>query len=116
MTEPIVNIPLLRKAVEWVEEQDALPEDTRQWMQDVWGLSEDDRLMEYGHSVGCGTAYCVGGKIAEDAGIDWSIQAAGHVAGDLLGLTGLQADELFEPGNTAADIRRIAESIAGERL
>lgn len=133
---PTPNIPLLRKVVEWVEEQETLTEG-RQWRQATWIVSEQyigpGRSSAY---FNCGTAYCVAGKIAIDAG--WTPiwegaggrgeQAAdevtkngvtmdvGQVARLELGLSYPQGNALFAGSNDAADIRRNAELIAGERL
>lgn len=113
-----VNVPLLRKAVEWVEEQVALPESERVWDQSEW----------------CGTYMCVAGFIAVVEG--WSPVAeyashvqrfgeqrpASEVAEEALGLTDEQGDDLFlrtidtTPELEAQNIRRLCENIAGERL
>ena len=114
-----VNIPLLRKAVEWVEEQDRLPEQQRQWNQWNFVELESDRI-----DGGCGTAYCVAGYIGAlvdarftNTSLIETEDGAMHVADvaeDALGLPDRHG--LFQCNNTAADIRRIAEGIAGERL
>lgn len=106
------NVPLLRKVVEWVEEQDRLPKSERVWNQIFW----------------CGTTYCIAGKLALDDG--WQVLDSqsntvhkgglaawpDDIAKNLLGLAIGDASQLFDPDNTAADIRRIAEELAGERL
>ena len=122
-----VNIPLLRKAVEWVETQAALPADESEWHQGAWVWRREDQE----HNT-CGTAYCVAGYIGQmldDQFKDneWGVDKDGrpchvaHFAADALGITydrfGLSANEdLFHADNTAEDVRRIAEQIAGERL
>ncbi len=143
-----VNIPLLRKGVEWVEEQDALRElgqnsfwDQEFWMMRRWQGAEldslellnlaQDQLKEHW----CDSGMCFAGKIAFDAGwkpvyADDASEVADSatkegvpgtsfiraVAQKLLGLDWWEADRLFEGTNTAADIREIAEDLAGERL
>lgn len=142
MTE--VNIPLLRKAVEWVEEQAKLPKIDREWDQNYWvalptdvaaHLAEEVVLeslpgpsklkfndIQWALSAHCGTTYCVAGYVAmcddpryaNDSEVDGI--PAKHKAEELLGLDFTQANKLFHYGNTAEDVRRIAEQIAGERL
>ena len=153
MTE--VNIPLLRKEVEWVEEQDKLPYTVREWNQRVYveplfdtSLNNANRKrQELGMANHCGTAYCVAGHIgaqldkrfARDSSIvvtkdDPLVQYLGeeyitalnregtvlvhveHVATKALGLSGYDASRMFSGSNSAEDIRRIAEEVAGEKL
>jgi hypothetical protein len=124
-----VNIPLLRKAVEWVEEQEKRPLHQRQWNQghyvhyNIWaGLKVDD--LGY-----CGTTYCVAGYVGQLLEPRYSDDALPvgrlgepdlpHVndfAAEALGLTTPQADLLFSGSNTASQVRRIAERLAGEKL
>lgn len=111
-----VNVPLLRKMVEWVEEQEKLTEG-REWYQPtiiahsvMLGLSRDNY---------CGTVYCVAGKVAVDNGWTNSMgdpTAAIDYAESCLGLKHIPDHGLFVRDNTAEDIRRIAEDIAGEKL
>jgi hypothetical protein len=128
MTDPVPNLPLLRKAVEWVEEQAAKPERHRGWYQPAWRetASELDR--------DCGTCYCLAGHVVESSGATWlddetvapepgdfpeKYEFVGHRARLLLGLTRDEGHSLFRGVNSAADIRRIAERIAaraGDRL
>lgn len=122
---PKVNVPLLRKAVEWVEEQAALPVETRTWFQGDWVVTEARRLRDHGHSAGCGTSYCVAGWVAsqaypeladsQSALVGDEVLYTSEVAAELLGLTSYD-HTLFWGGNSAADIRRIAEELAGEKL
>lgn len=138
--EPKPNIPLLRKAVEWVEQEAAKPEIDREWDQSAWRRAPELRAhslllySEYWESkertdqvaAHCGTAYCVAGYVGQmlDERFKNSevIQVEGepvHVADfakDALGLTDEQSEWLFAGVNTAEDVRRIAEEIAGERL
>lgn len=78
----MIDVPLLRKAVEWVEEQEALPPRQREWRQSVWrgvafrpagivqGPLQAARVVSGGRS--CGTTYCVAGYIAEMTGGTWA--------------------------------------------
>jgi hypothetical protein len=130
-----MNIPLLRKAVEWVEEQDALATSKRKWYQGSWAQKRIDAAQENVNDPFCHTAVCVAGKIALDAGWVpvWDDQNEAmfyadratkngvtlpieHIAARELGLDVEDANDLFDGNNQAADIRMIAESIAGERL
>jgi hypothetical protein len=121
MTEP--NIPLLRKMVEWVEEQEQLPARDREWEQVSW--------LRRGTYWTCGTVMCVAGKVAVDAGFvpsfgndDFTYYVTDPVTGQSHDVEKLAAEllgigddsPLFGGSNNAADIRRHAEAIAGERL
>lgn len=124
MTE--VNVPLLRKAVEWVEAQAELEISERQWMQGVWVTPEEHRIQHMEHTPGCGTAYCVAGYIGqllnEDyAHYDWATidGEPTHVsdfAEKQLGLDGFQASVLFSATNSPERIRALAEEYAGGSL
>lgn len=125
-----LNVPLLRKAVEWVEEQAALPEEQSAWYQGTWMVNAE--LLERE----CGTAYCMAGYIGQllDERYRESQTVDGvHVAdfaGEALGLERPDAGELmggvgsmghafqplFHASNDATDIRRIAERLAGGPL
>lgn len=133
-----VNIPLLRKAVEWAEAEAAKPEIDRQWDQTQWFLSSDDRAFNLLYTVPltdierdqveavlaahCGTSHCIAGYVGalldeRFATTNWIVGV--HVkkfARDALGLNHEQADRLFNFDNSIADVRRIAEELAGERL
>jgi len=126
--EPTVNVPLLRKAVEWVEEQVEL-DGWGQWDQSAWLVTEDFRIHELDHEPGCGTAYCVAGYVGqlvnpaylEDAWGGTVVGAPGarhvsDVAREALGLTPMQADMLFESTNGVDRIRELAEGFAGGAL
>lgn len=124
MTE--VNVPLLRKAVEWVEAQAEVDISERQWMQGVWATPEEQRVEYLNHEPGCGTAYCVAGYIGqllnEDyANHDWAIVdgESMHVsdfAEKQLGLTEFQGSCLFSATNSPERIRALAEEYAGGPL
>lgn len=145
-TELEVNIPLLRKAVEWVEVQAELPEIDREWAQesyltpasnravalvygalrttDHWDLLSSAGLRRIAAQVAphCGTAYCVAGWVAVQVDPRYITRDTvggihcSGVAQKALGLNDDQARMLFHGLNSADSIRRIAENIAGERL
>lgn len=127
MSETKVDIPRLRKAVEWVEEQAALPVTIRQWLQTKWMVirghdSYHDNILENNQRTECGTAMCLAGKVVQDEyGRTWIKERLPNVSfrdegAKLLGLTMVQADMLFDANNSATEIRAIAERIAGEKL
>ena len=116
MTENNVNVPLLRKAVEWAEAEAAKPVDQSHWNQMDW-VSER----------ACGTAYCIAGYVAQlqDERLvsqstiydeDGKYLSSRLVAMEALGLTPPQAGVLFWGANSIEDVRRIAEDLAGEPL
>lgn len=115
-----VNVPLLRKAVEWAESEAAKPREVSQWHQ-----------TRFAEPIDCGTAYCLAGWVAVNDGLPQSVfaeymaksDASGEAAitiedraAAVLGLTDEQANRLFDADNTIEDVREIAESMAGERL
>ena len=124
MFEPTPNLPLLRKVLEHV---DAHPDE---WTQYTWGVQTT--------RSSCGTAFCIAGHAATLAGMepvwktsgdyvamdsvmdgDGNTSYVGDAAQRLLGLTPTEGQELFDGGNTRADIQAVAERIAargGERL
>lgn len=113
-----LNLPLLRKAVEWATAEAARPQVESEWFQGHYRTAGED----LGRS--CGTAYCIAGWVNHSDGHpalgDWM-----HAA-DLLGISHVDAwgdtnvrTGLFESHNTIEDVRRIAERIArqhGETL
>jgi len=132
---PDVNIPLLRKAVEWAEAEAMKPIEMSRWEQTMWVTTPQDqaysraRLAELGprgwngwmeqaakRAPECGTCYCIAGYIAHEVEGMAVGRSADDAAGDLLGISTDNADELFNANNTIEDVRRIAESIAGEKL
>lgn len=127
MTETTVNIPLLRKAVEWAEAEAAKPWELCEWnQQDTIRPPENVlpsfRDLQAGVSVSaqkaaeCGTCFCVAGYVvAVIDGPAWRDSRMKRAA-EHLGLNDDDAWDLFAANNTIADVRRIAESIAGERL
>ena len=129
-----VNVPLLRKAVEWAEAEAAKPPELCEWEQRLYVLptvetaSADliaefgglERLAEerqrHGRSEDCGTCYCVAGYVASLSGQEFGYHEADVIAAEALGLDGYEASSLFDARNTIEDVRRIAEEIARERL
>lgn len=121
------DIPLLRKVVEWAEEEAAKPPAESRWYQSNWATE-----------LSCGTAFCIAGKVVSDAYAGraelvpvhalsdaFELRLGGvrlnwHEQGrDLLGLDDDQAYRLFDEHNTIADVRALAEEIAaaaGDRL
>ena len=87
-----VNIPLLRKAVEWAEAEAKKPLLEREWDQSGWMRSPKHRardyLMDKAHRTGnfaeltdegiqelaqtCGTSYCIAGYICHLAGLTFT--------------------------------------------
>lgn len=120
---PTPNVPLLRKVVEWVEAEEAKPEEQREWYQPSYFVRRSH--------FDCETVCCVAGKIALDEGWvprfgighltsvcekDGVVTLASEVARNALGLDEYQSYNLFHGGNTASRVRRLAEEYAGERL
>lgn len=130
---PTPNVALLRKAVEWVEAEAALPMTQRQWEQGSWFRPREVEATNF-----CGTACCVAGWVGLNSDevqpqveqdvygndrytdrVEYPSGLVVHVsdyAQHALGLTDAQADRLFAGGNTATVIREVAEQIAGEPL
>lgn len=120
------NIPELRKTVEWVEAQAQLPHTEREWNQQHWisHLDTASREMFKVPSWHCGTVACFAGHVGMEHGAksefvslaDGSRVHIRDYASYILGLSEWQARELYKGNNTASDIRRICEEIAGEPL
>jgi len=118
MTEPTVNIPLLRKAVEWAEAEAAKPWELSEWNQAEVAVEPQWLQSESGEQKAdeCGTCYCIAGYIAALDGV--MVNRMEYAAG-VLGIPrtdSMTVSPLFASQNTIEDVRRIAESIAGERL
>ena len=130
-----VNIPLLRKAVEWAEAEAVKPEIDRTWIQGTWitrsWTAAYDMLEEVSNiedhqlkavAEHCGTAYCVAGYIGQLLDERYAIVSevdGVHVSEfveQALGLDECDAEALFAGGNSIEDIRILAERFAGERL
>jgi len=120
MTLTMPNLPLLRKAVKWVETEAARPEKERGWLQAMYAV-EGELIYRT-----CDYAYCVAGYVRSlyDGPMPlWADRAkTGRIAAELLGISALDHNAgwgLFATDNSARDVRRIAEEIAasvGETL
>lgn len=120
-TAPVVDVGLLRKAVDWVREQDALPWWDSAWAQGEWAADVSGERS-------CGTAYCVAGYIASMHGTvrtDGSSAVVtedgnwAHIptyAREKLGITERESNVLFHAANSCADIEYIASRLAGEEI
>jgi hypothetical protein len=138
------DIPMLRKAVEWVEFQAELPAIDREWRQESYLTRARDHAVSLVHAAiygtkharnmnglaqvveqvepHCGTAYCVAGYVAaqvdrryiENDTVDGVHSSV--VAVQALGINHEQARDLFHGSNSARMVRQVAERIAGERL
>lgn len=133
-----VNIPLLRKAVEWAEFEAAQPAIDCHWNQgwfvlkpqdvaadlledavfhDVLNADHQDVVAEH-----CGTAYCIAGYVGQllnPAYAKNDTVRGVHVAEFArreLGISQGDAEWLFEGSHTIEEVRSVAEHIAGEKL
>lgn len=113
-----VNVPLLRKVVEWAE---AEAENARRGSLSQW--YQGDYIME----TGCGTAYCIAGWTLHEAGYtDEEIKQmstngkAPAKAAELLGIEFNRGygdgHRLFFGSNSIEKVRILAEEAAGEKL
>ena len=113
VVDPVPNVPLLRKATEWVAEQSALSilDPNRKWDQTTWYETRPE--------TGCGTVCCVAGYVSVDLlGNDPGNNHAEKTS-EALGLTFGEAETLFKATNTAETVQLVAELIAeraGEKL
>lgn len=114
-----VNIPLLRKAVEWAEAEAAKPDRYCEWWQASYKLDGEDIGRE------CETCYCIAGYVVHlNGGLppDGDYEDYDEIAANLLGIDTDHhnfGSGLFNGDNKIEDVRRIAEQIAaeaGERL
>lgn len=131
-----VDVPLLRKAVEWAEAEAAKPAEECGWYQASYVMpvrhgdgspvaffGEDDSMILKSEEInGCGTAFCIAGWVywqATGAIVLDSLGRAPDVdtfARKALGITSAQASDLFSGCNSIDRVRSVAEEIAGERL
>jgi hypothetical protein len=132
-----VNIPLLRKAVEWAEAEAAKPAELCEWNQSYYYIPTlEERDTKFAHdstmqpepdfdwvaearkdlAPECGTCYCIAGYVASTVNGSFTYYNAEYIAKDALGLSSGQAADLFFGGNSIDHVRRIAEEIAGEKL
>lgn len=134
MTEPIPNLPLLRKVLDHI---DAHPDE---WYQQDWGIQPTEYAECTGHDIealpapACGTAFCIAGHAAIMSGARplWrngkmndvctpagAVVGTGDYAAEVLGLTSDEDVALFDEWNSRETIQRHAEAIAaraGEAL
>lgn len=136
-----VNVPLLRKVVEWAEAEAEKPEIDSEWNQGLWytppfnkawflirdatETSDTDAALVSLLAPHCGSSYCIAGYIAQSVDERYRTQntvngvESSTVAANELGINESQACSrygLFYGSNTIHDIRRIAEQLAGEKL
>lgn len=140
MTALEVNVPLLRKSVEWAEAEAAKGHLLSEWYQGQWVVKNPatyeflDGPLEstggrYTKSPECGTCFCIAGfTVANELGEEAVAEMmqnpysnpygvfVNESAANLLGLNPQQASRLFDACNDIEDVRAIAEEIAGERL
>lgn len=121
-------IPLLRKGVEWVEEQDRLDPEIREWVQGDWVVSEEERVSVNLHRPECGTGRCLAGflgmqlnpqafkdKWEAETEIGW--HTVDTYVERKMGIDPFHnGGYLWDGNNDAKSIRRIAENIAGQSL
>jgi len=137
---PTPDIPKLRKLYEWACEQDALRKksfragdyDLTEWAQGQWA----QKIV--GVEGVCGTAYCIAGKAAAEAGATWTEQQlSGEHGGSTctlpngrvmtvrifaqqdLGLSHSEASRLFHGTNDIGTIHHVLRDIwerAGEKF
>ena len=128
MTEPTVNIPLLRKAVEWAEAEAAMPSRISRWNQGAWVINP----VEIQRDEACGTCYCIAGfVVSQESTVApvtdkwWQVMVDDAIvdeydfcslAASRLGIDRADANRLFNASNSIEDVRIQAESIAGESL
>ncbi len=125
-----VNIPVLRKAVEWIEEQAKIPWRDRVWDQTRWVGNQRTPDINLDHIYGatgvCGTTYCMAGYIAQSNGWtpvgmdafwkDGVTKRAAVIAREILNIERDDAGLLWFAPNDPVIIRERAEEIAGEKL
>lgn len=127
-----VNVPRLRKAVEWAEAETQKPRELREWEQAFYILPnpKDESAMQrvrgtewvfevrqkFGKSQDCGTCFCIAGYVADQVAPGTDYDNCSQVAEEALGLNEYQAGCLFSASNSIGEIRRLAETFAGEKL
>lgn len=130
--EPHVDVPLLRKVVEWAEVEAKKPFMERAWYQDAYYMRPGEHVFNpetEKSEIRCGTAYCIAGwTVAETLGPDEAMNFSGDVvtsAGEFirdceeraLEMLNISTDHgLFDCSLTIEEVRAIAEKIAGEPL
>lgn len=118
MTDTLIpNVAELRRVLHKIEDYPA------SWYQGLYASRDS-----------CGTAYCFAGHVVVDAGYEFfwlrptsfsasmvivnglKLFPADSLAGNLLGLTDNQRDELFEANNSLEDLRRICFEITNGEI
>lgn len=135
-----INVPLLRKTLDWAHEewQKKRRGEISEWNQGAWMASTVD--LYYGRQAmviealrqgtACGTACCIAGKVALEAG--WHTVVSGGLGGtlsregemsdaysvgmELLGLDEEQAMALFSGSNTIWSLYAIAGAITNGEI
>ena len=119
----LLNVDLLDTAVEWaVKEEEkrrqGLPSAYLQdrWFTDLSGRpdADDEAMVVFWkeHLNGyCGTAYCIAGYVASLVDPERQEGHVAAVARHALGLTEVEADELFSAENSIEDVQSIASRI-----
>lgn len=127
-----LNLPLLRKVVEWAEAEAAKPDETKcGWFQDAWAVTDH----EIGRQTECGTCFCIAGYAAyltlkpgeylhngDEIWFDGEmITSVADRAVIELGTEGYPNGDykegyLFSAYNSIERVRQLAEQIAGEPL
>lgn len=105
-----VNVPLLRKAMEWAEVEATKPAEESQWNQLAY-LSGTQRR--------CGTAYCVAGYVGQLLDARYADDEFGgdlhqHVsnfAAEALGLSREMEVDLFAATNDIEDLRILTKAM-----
>jgi hypothetical protein len=131
--DPVPNLPVLRKANEWVQAEALLPLAEREWEQSSWMITAPERKLyavyvtkaEREAWLKCGTAYCVAGYVAsldgpvsrtpEGVVIAHDGTQVSEYAQQVLGLTGYEAEELFEGDNSASFIDGFIREVFAEQ-
>jgi hypothetical protein len=121
-----LDVPLLRKAVEWVQTEAKRPVKESEWCQGEWRV--------FGRDMGrtCDTVYCVAGYVATVVGTKWvdypsrdgslyagffdsDDRSASVIARKALGLDADEARALFHGNNSAKRVLEIAREICENR-
>jgi hypothetical protein len=110
---------------------ETIEDNPEHWKQNSWAFAGHSAVMDLNYPP-CGTSGCAAGWATMLCGVklrsDFALLGdpyhlrrtiAGYSvaseAADLMGLTSQEADELFDGGNSLADLRRIASVIAAKR-
>lgn len=103
---------LIDAVIEWAEEEDAKGPMSA-WDQEIWGVEKS-----------CGTAYCIAGKVAANAGWrpadgsfsmlekDGVYELTSCVATEILGIDHEDAEYLFNAENSLKELKEIRDAIA----